>query len=298
MDRLTSMAVFTKAAELGSFAAAADAMAISPQMVAKHVVYLEDRLGTALLNRTTRRQNLTDVGRAYYERCKQLLSDVDAADALAQEMRRQPKGIIRVNAPVTFGSFCLAPFVTNYLARYPEVQVDLTLSDRIENPLEEGYEVMVRIGALEDNALIAHPIAPYRLIACASPDYLARRGMPETPADLNHHDCLAYAYWSPSVPCRWTFTRNGKSEEVLASGRLRCNDWRTLLHAATAGYGITLGPESALRHELAAGRLVRVLADYEGPARPMHVLYPAGRKPTAKVRSFVEALVEEFADRD
>lgn len=299
MDRLTSMAVFVKASDLGSFAAAAEALRMSPQMVAKHVVFLEDRLGTALLHRTTRRQSLTDVGRAYYDRCKQLLSDVDAADSIAQDMRSQPKGVLRVNAPVTFGAFSLAPFVTRYLDRYPDMRIDLTLNDRFVDPLEEGYEVMVRVGEFDDTSLIAHPLAPYRLIACASPDYLARRGAPRTPSELERHDCLAYAYWSSSIPCRWQFTRDGETEEVRANGRVRSNDWKALLHAAKEGYGVTLGPESVLNAEIMAGHLVRVLPDYDGPVRPINVIYPAGRRPTVKVKSFVDAVIEEFgASRD
>ncbi len=296
VDRLTSMAVFVKSADLGSFAGAAEAMGISPQIVAKHVVFLEDRLGTALLHRTTRRQSLTDVGRAYYDRCKQLLSEVEAAESVAKEMRSRPKGVLRVNAPMTFGAFSLAPFVTRYLSRYPDMQIDLTLNDRFVDPLEEGFEVMVRVGEVNDAALVAHALAPYRLIACASPDYLARRGVPRTPAELAKHDCLAYAYWSPSVPCRWQFSRNGRTEEVQATGRIRSNDWKALLHAATEGFGVTLGPESVLDAEIAAGRLVRVLPDYEGPVRPMHVIYPAGRRPTVKVQSFVQAVLEEFGE--
>lgn len=270
---------------------------MSPQMVAKHVVFLEDRLGTALLNRTTRRQSLTDVGRAYYDRCKLVLSEAEAAEALAHDMRSRPQGVLRVNAPMTFGAFTLAPFVTRYLTRYPEMRVDLTLNDRFVDPLEDGVEVMVRIGEIADTALIAHPLAPYRLIACAAPSYLAARGTPKEPADLQGHDCLVYAYWSPSIPCPWVFTREGQSHEVRANGRFRSTDWKALLHAATAGFGITLGPESVLADEVAAGRLVRVLPDYQGPARPMHVLYPAGRRPTVKLRSFVDAVVEEFGPR-
>ena len=294
VDRLTSMAVFVKAADLGSFAAAAEAMGMSPQMVAKHVVFLEDRLGTALIHRTTRRQSLTDVGRAYYDRCKHLLLEVDAAESVAQEMRSKPKGVLRVNAPLTFGAFSLAPFVTRYLRRYPDVQIDLTLNDRFVDPLEDGFEVMVRVGEVNDASLIAHSLAPYRLIACASPDYIARRGMPQNPSELRQHDCLAYAYWSPSIPCRWQFTREGRTEEVRATGRMRSNDWKALLHAAKEGYGITLGPANVLNAEIEAGRLIRVLPDYEGPTRPMHVIYPAGRRPTVKVQSFVQAVREEF----
>ncbi len=294
MDRLTSMGVFVKVVDLGSFAAAAKAIGLSPQMIAKHVVFLEDRLGTALLHRTTRRQGLTDIGRAFYDRCKLVLAEAEAAEALAQDMRSQPKGLLRVSGPMTFGAFSLAPFVTRYLSRYPEMRIDLSLSDRFVDPLEEGVEVLVRIGEIDDAALVAHALAPYRLVACAAPSYLARRGVPETPGDLLRHECLAYAYWSPSLPCRWLFTRQGRSEEVQVSGRVRSNDWKALLHAAIEGYGVVLGPESVLSGEIAAGRLVRVLADYEGPVRPMHVAYPAGRRPTVKVRSFVEALIAEF----
>lgn len=294
MDRLTSMSVFIKAADLRSFAATADVMGMSPQMVAKHVMFLENRLGAALLHRTTRRQSLTDVGRAYYDRCKLVLAEAEAADHLAQDMRSRPEGVLRVNAPLTFGSFTLAPFISRYLATYPDMQIDLTLNDRIVDALEEGFDVTVRIGEVEDNAMIAHPLVPYRLIACAAATYIERRGAPQTPAELEQHDCLSYAYWSPSIPCRWLFTRNGRSHEVKVSGRMRSNDWKALLYAATDGYGITLGPESVLKAEIEAGRLVRVLPDYEGPVRPMHVLYPAGKRPSVKVRSFVEAMLEEF----
>ncbi|MGH2342381.1 LysR family transcriptional regulator [Segnochrobactraceae bacterium EtOH-i3] len=294
MDRLTSMAVFLKAADLGSFAAAADMLGMSPQMVAKHVVSLEDRLGATLLSRTTRRQSLTDIGRAFYDRCRLVLAEVESAEALAHEMRSRPKGVIRVNAPLTFGAFCLTPFVLRYLDRFPETEIELTLSDRFVDPLEEGVEVLIRIGEQEEAGLIAHPLRPYRPIACASPAYLAAHGTPQTPAELMQHSCLAYAYWSPSLPCRWVFSRDGKSEEVAVRGRFRSNDWKALMQAALAGQGIVLGPESVLRPEIAAGRLVRILPDHDGPARPMAVLYPAGRRPTVKVRSFVDAVIAEF----
>jgi len=297
MDKLTGMNVFVKSADLGSFAGAAEALRMSPQMIAKHVAALEHSLGITLLNRTTRRQSLTDVGRAYYDRCKVVLAEVEAADQLAHEMKTQPKGVLRVSAPVTFGTFGMASFVTRYLAKYEEMQVDLSLNDRFVDPIEEGFEVMVRIGELADSSLIARPLAPYRLIACAAPSYLGRRGVPLTPGELAGHDCLAYASWASFQPCQWRFSHQGKTEEVQANGRFRSNNWKALLDAATDGFGITLGPESVLASEIAAGRLIRVLPDYEGPARPMHVLYPADRKPTIKLRSFVDALIEEFGAR-
>ncbi|TDS88020.1 MULTISPECIES: LysR family transcriptional regulator [Rahnella] len=295
MDRLTSMNVFVRAAELGSFAAAANDLRLSPQMVAKHIARLESRLGTALLNRTTRRQHLTDIGRSYYERCKIVLSEAEAADAIALEMKVTPSGTLRVNAPVTFGTSTLAPFITQYLAQYPETQVELTLSDRLVDPVEEGYEVILRIGELTDSQMIAYPLRPYRLIACASPGYLAQRGIPLTPAELAQHSCLVYGIWSPQAPCRWQFSQDGKTQEIQPEGRLRSNDWRALLHAAVSGYGVTLGPEDVLKEEITAGRLVQVLPDYDGPSRPMHVLTPAGLRQTMKIRSFIQALRDAFA---
>ena len=187
MDQLTSIRVFVKAAETGSFAAAAGQLRLSPQMVARHVAALEAHLGTSLIARTTRRQTLTDIGRSYYERCRVVLAEIAEADAVAQEMKATPSGIIRVNAPVTFGSHALAAFITDYLARYPDVQVELTLSDRIVDPIEEEFEVIVRIGELADSSMVAWPLLPYRLIACASPDYILRHGEPQTPTDLQHH---------------------------------------------------------------------------------------------------------------
>ena len=294
MDKLVSMGVFAKSAELGSFAAAAQALNISPQMVAKHVAGLEADLGLTLINRTTRRQSLTDIGLAYYDRCKVVLAEVEAADALAQEMLSHPKGVLRVSAPITFGAFSLAPFVTRYLASYPDVQIDLSLSDRYVDPIEDGYEILIRIGELEDSSLIARPLAPYKLIACASPSYLVQRGEPETPEDLLHHDCLAYMNATSPMPSRWAFTKNSSTHEIKINGRLRSDNWKALLHAATEGFGITLGPADVLRPEINAGRLVQVLPDYMGPSRPMHVLYPSHRKPTAKIRSFIDALVSAF----
>lgn len=297
MDRLTSMGVFVKSVESGSFAAAAELMGLSPQMVAKHVASLETQLGMTLLNRTTRRQSLTDIGRAYYDRCKVVLAEVDAADSLAQEMLSQPKGVLRISAPITFGSFSLAPFVTRYLSRFPEVKIDLSLSDRFVDPVEDGFEVLLRIGELADSSLIARPLAPYQLIACASPDYLARRGIPATPDDLMEHDCITYSNWSSSMPCRWIFSQEGISREIPVNGRFRSDNWKALHHAALEGLGITMGPEKVLSTEIQAGRLVRLLPDYECPSRPMHVLYSANRRPTAKIRSFIDALLEEFGPK-
>lgn len=294
MDRLTSMAVFVRVVDIGSFAAAATELEISPQMVAKHIVYLEDRVGATLLHRTTRRHSLTDLGRAYFDQCQRVLKEAERSDALADEMRTKPSGLLRVAAPVTFGASVLAPFITAYLRDFPDMQIDLTLNDRIVDPLEEGVDMVVRIGPLEDSSLIGRTLAPYRLIACAAPDYLARHTTPKVPADLAGHNCLGFAYWSPSLRCAWEFFEGDRSETVKVTGTFRSNNWAALRSAAVAGAGITLGPEIALREELAAGCLVQILGDYRGPERPMHILYPANRRPTAKMRHFIKAMTGAF----
>ncbi|MBA0159852.1 LysR family transcriptional regulator [Pectobacterium versatile] len=294
MDRFTSMNIFVKTVELGSFAAAADALTLSPQMVAKYVAWLEARLGSRLLNRTTRRQSLTDVGQRYYERCKVVLAELQAADDIAREMQTTPSGIIQVNAPVTWGSHLLAPFITRYLERYPDTQIALTLNDRQVDPIEEGFEVVIRIGELADSTMVAWPLQPYSLIACASPDYVARAGLPDTPSSLVNHTCLIYGVKSVLTPCRWIFQKEGKTEEVRPKGRLYANDWNALLHAAIEGYGVTLGPEAVLRKEIQRGRLIQVLSDYDGPVRPVYVMVPSVRRATVKVKTFVDAIRTNF----
>jgi DNA-binding transcriptional LysR family regulator len=294
LDRLTSMAVFVRAADLGSFSAAATVMGLSPQMVAKHVISLEDRLGARLLNRTTRKQVLTELGRAYHERCKLILAEADAAEALAQDMQAVPRGRLRVNAPVTFGSHSLVPLVTRYLRAHPQVEVDLSLSDRLVDLVEDGYEAVIRLGPVADTMLVARPLAPYRLIACASPAYLAARGTPAAPADLASHECLGFAYWSGPLRRQWRFSREGREWDAPVTGRLQVNDWKALLRAALDGFGIALGPEVALAEELRDGRLVRILPGYEGPSRPMHLLYAADRRMTPKLRGFIDAVLAEF----
>lgn len=293
MDRLASMAAFVKAADLGSFAAAADALKLSPQMVAKHVAHLEARLGTALIHRTTRRQSLTDVGRAFYERCRVVLAEVEAADRVALDMRARPAGVLRVNAPITFGEAPLTPMIMRYLAENPEMRVDLTLTDRYVDALEEGFDVVIRIGGGEVPAgLVAHALSPFRLIVAAAPAYLARHGRPETPDDLAGHACLGYGTWAQ--PCRWHFRRHGRSFSIDANGRLRSTNWQALLRAAVDGDGIVTGPDGILGEEIAAGRLVRLLADYDTVERPIWLLYPAARRLTAAMRSFVEAVRAEL----
>jgi DNA-binding transcriptional LysR family regulator len=287
------MAVFVKTADSGSFAAAALAFGISSQMAGKHVSTLEERVGARLLNRTTRRQSLTEIGQIFYERCKALLADADAAESVAQELSASPRGRLRITAPVTFGACCLAPMITRYLKAHPEVRVELTLTDRFVDLIDEGYEAAIRLGALSDSSLIARPLMPYRLIACASPGYLAERGEPRTPQALTAHECLSFVYTSMPAATEWRFADAHGEHVVPISGRFEANDVKALLAAALNGGGVILAPEVAVKDELEAGRLMRLLNGYEAAARPMHLVFPASRA-TPKLRAFIDQVVAEF----
>lgn len=294
MDRLSSMNAFVMAAELGSYARAAERLNMSAQMVAKHVTALEQRLGARLLNRTTRRQSLTELGSAYYERCKHILTEAEAADSLAQIMNDTPRGKLKITAPVTFGSYSLMPLITQFLRDHSDVEIDLHLTDRFVDLVEEGCEVAFRIGPLATTSLTARPLAAYQLVACAAPAYLAARGTPLTPADLAQHECLGYVFWSRPADREWLFQQGSDSYKVQVSSRLQVNESRALMSAALDGFGIVLGPEDFLRGSLQSGALVRVLPDFEAPSRPMHLVYTANRQRTAKLRRFVEAVLLRF----
>ena len=297
MDRLASMATFVKAAELGSFTAAATALDISGQMVAKHITYLETRLGTRLINRTTRRQSLTEIGKSYYERCKQVLADVDWADALVDEARGVPSGRLRVNAPVSLGSSRLMSMVTRYLRQYPDVHIDLVLSDRFVDLIDDGFEAVFRTGPLQDSGLTARELAPFRMLACASPAYLRERGAPRTPDELDAHECLGFTHWSRPTVYEWCFTRAGQSYPVTIRNHLQVNDAKALLAAALNGFGIILIAEDLVREALDAGTLVQVLPDYAPPSRQMHLIFHADRQQTPKLRSFIDAVMAEFGPK-
>jgi DNA-binding transcriptional LysR family regulator len=291
-DRLTSMAVFVCAADKRSFAAAAETFGISATMVGKHVRWLEERVGAKLLNRTTRRQSLTEIGRIYRQRCKLLLADAEAADACADEMRASPRGLLKIHAPVSFGSQRLAPALAAYLRIYPQVEVDLALNDRDADLVEEGYEAAIRIGALADSGLVARALQPYRMWLCAAPAYLAEAGTPRTAQELAQHNCLGFAYWRKKNV--WRLRKSERTEAVEVSGRLTVNNGQALRTAAIEGAGIIMQPEVLVGDDVASGRLVRLLSEYELPSRPMHIVYVADRRPTPKLRSFIDFVVERF----
>ena len=294
MDRLSSMTAFTKAVETGSFAAAATTLRISPQMVAKHVTYLEARIGARLLNRTTRRQSVTEIGQAYYDRCKLALAEVDWADSLADEAKGAPRGRLRINAPVTFGTHSLMPLIARYLRRHSAVDVDLVLSDRYVDLIEEGFEAVFRIGGLVETSLIARELSPFRLVACASPAYLRDHGRLLAPEDLSSHECLGYANSSGLTVNDWRFARDGRTHAIDVRSRLRVNNATALLQAALDGFGIAFVAEDLARAYLSSGQLVRVLPNYKPPSRPMHLLFHPDRRQTPKLKCFIEEVIAQF----
>lgn len=297
MDRLRSMEVFVAATELGSFAAAAQPMAMTPQMVAKHVQALETRLGVRLLNRTTRRQSLTEFGGRYYERCKAALAEIGAAEAMAGEAQAIPQGLLRITAPKSFGSHGLMGFLAGFLTTHDRIEVAVTLTDRYANLTEEGFEAAFRLGnpgIADSTSLICRPLGRYRLVAVASPDYLARRGTPRHPDDLRDHECVTYAFGNRIPDNRWQFRKGSRVHEAPIRERLRVDDFNAQTTAALNGFGIMLVAEDVVRAHLERGALVKVLTAYEAPFRPLHLIYPADRQQTLKMKVFVSAVVEAF----
>ena len=292
MDLLDSMKVYVLAVEKGSLSAAAAACGISATMAGNHLRTLEKRLGMQLLQRTTRRQHLTAFGEDYYARCKEILRLVAETDVQAQNLQLAPAGKLRITAPLTFGAEALMPAMAAYLERYPEVSIDVVLSDRVVDLVEEGFEAAIRIGQLPDSSLIARPLAPYRLMICASPDYLARRGTPRHPAELSQHDCLSF---SPAALAHWRLTGEDGVCSVPVSGRLQVNHGQALRVAALHGMGIVLQPAFLLETDVRAGRLVQLFPTHALPSRPLSVVYLPDRYRSPKLRSFVDFLVERFS---
>jgi DNA-binding transcriptional LysR family regulator len=265
IDRFTSMTVFVRATDLGSLTAAATTLGMSAQMAGKHVRALEDRLGTPLMHRSTRRQSLTDAGRLYYERCRRVLAEIEAAESIIDDLSATPRGRLRITAPVGFGATRLAPVLTALLARHAAIEVELVLTDRYVDPVDEGYDAVLRLGPIAETALAARELAAHEQVVCAAPAYLAARGTPATPEDLAGHACLGFVNASGLPYALWRFTKDGAEHAVRIRSRFQVNDGRVLAAAAAAGHGLILQPEAVLRDHIARGALVPVLTGYRAP---------------------------------
>jgi DNA-binding transcriptional LysR family regulator len=286
------MAAFVKAVETGSFSAAGEALQMSAQLIGKHVQHLEQRLGVRLLNRTTRRQSLTDFGRTFYERAKNILAEVETAENLAAETQTSPSGRLRVNAPVSFGMQSLSPRLPEFMQAHPMISVELTLANRAVDLIDEGFDVVFRVGQLSDSGLIARPLAPYRLILCAAPSYLNDKPPIRTPWDLQEHECLGFSH--TELRTHWTFDGPDGRVIVPVSGRYMADHGEPLLCAALAGLGVMLQPLELVARYLQQGALVPLLPDYPVPSRALHVLYAPDRRITPKLRTFLDFATTTF----
>lgn len=293
MDRLTSMAVFAAAAEDGSLSSAARRFSLSASMAGKHVAALEEELGVRLMHRTTRRLKLTEVGQAYYQRCRRLLEDYDEASREARDAQQTVRGTLRVAAPITFGAMHLGGVIAGYLAQHPDVTVELLLDDRYADLLAEGLDVAIRIGHLLDSDLVARRLAPCRMVFCASPQFLGRHGVPATIEELRRAPRLAFT--AAVSAGDWTLMDPaGRAHVIDGPSRLVANNMQMLLAAALAGAGIAYGPSFVFGEHLAAGDLVVLLPDHQTSNLAIHAVYPTRRHLSLKLRRFIDHLVASF----
>jgi DNA-binding transcriptional LysR family regulator len=294
MDQLTAIRAFAQVVESGGFAKAAERLGLSTTATSRHVAELETHLQTRLLNRTTRRVSLTESGRAYYERVVQLLADLEEAEQEAQRAAVVPRGVIKLTTAVNFGVRHVAPAIAAFLAKYPEVRFDVSLSDRIVDLVEEGLDLGIRIGGPGPQNVVARKLGETRVVPCASPDYLARHGTPQVPEDLARHNCFTYEYVTPRNV--WTFRdADGRERPVRVGGNLHSNNGDLLAEAAARGVGIVLEPAFIVGPEVRAGRLVPLLQDFAPAPLPIYAVYSSRKHLSAKVRLFIDFLLEHFA---
>lgn len=294
MDKLNSMAIFVEVVNGESFTAAAEKTGLSRAQVSKSVNQLEAYLGARLLNRTTRRISLTETGRIYYERCKAILNDIVEVEGIAGEQASKPHGRLTISAPTSFGILHLNEAIPQYMKQYPRVQISLSLADRFIDVVAEGFDLAIRIAALEDSSLIARRIAPCHRVFCASPDYLNRYGTPKVPQDLAIHQCLIYS--NDLKPDTWILHGPNGTESIKVNGPICADNGDILKAAAISGLGVTLLPTFIAGPDLGAGRLRQVLPDYCPPEISIYVVFPSRRYLSAKVKTFVDFLSGYFGD--
>jgi DNA-binding transcriptional LysR family regulator len=286
MDRFHLMSVFVAVAEEESFAGGARRLGMSPPAVTRAVAMLEERLGIKLLTRTTRFVRATDAGLSYLESARRILVEADEADEAAAGIHAAPRGQLAVTAPALFGSMFVMPGIVDYLTRYPDVSVSAQFLDRVVNLVEEGFDVGVRIGDLPDSTMRAIQVGHVRRVVCAAPEYLKRHGKPKDPLEIAQHSVISASPVTPAL--EWRFASGKKSVSVKVHPRLTVNNNDAAIQAALQGFGVTRLMSYQIAAHLTAGRLVRLIADYEPAPLPIHLLHREGRQASAKVRSFVD----------
>ena len=293
MDKLDSLRAFVKVVELGSFSEAGRQLRLSRSAISKYVGELEHSLGVQLLNRTTRHASPTENGQAYFERALSVLADLDAADHAVAQAQATPRGLLRINAPMSFGTLQLGPAVADFMALYPELQIHLVLSDDQLDPTQGGFDVTLRIADLGSSSLIARKIIGIDRVVCASPDYLAQHGTPKTPAELRQHALLTYGFLLTGN--QWKLTGADGDHWIQPSWNLCANNAEVLCDAAVKGRGIALLPIFIAGRALRDGRLQAFLAGYQTPPLTLYAIYPPTRHLAVKVRLFIDFLVARFA---
>jgi len=294
MDRLTGLTVFTRVVENGSFSAAARRLSMSVTMASNHMRALEDRLGARLLNRTTRRVSLTEVGKAYYERCRQILAELEEADGAAAALQSAPRGTLRLFTSTNIVRF-ISPLVAEFLALYPEARIELSLGERMVDLVEEGFDLAIRTTPITDSSMIVRRLAGWQHILCCAPAYLERHAPPTRLADLARHNCLRYSYYPYGDD--WHFIApDGTPASVRVSGNLLTHSGNTLLYMALRGQGLFLAPSFIAADDIKAGRLVRLLADHQPLHFDISALYPHRNYVATKVRRFIDLVAERFRE--
>lgn len=298
MNRALEMQVFAAVVDAGRFVGAGDALNMSKAAVSRHVDALEKRLGVRLMQRTTRRLSLTEEGTVFYQHCKEVLAAMDAAEAEATSRVTKPSGLIRINTPVSFGVRYLTPVWAKLLERHPNVDIELTLTDRVVDLIDEGIDVCVRIGELSDSSLVSRRFASTKVIAAASPDYLRQHGAPQTPDDLHQHQIISYRNWSGPGRDEWSFRpkEGGKWQTLKLKSRMFSNSGDPCRQLALDHAGIIFQPDFLIGDDLKEGTLVPVLPDfeYEHSELGIYAVYPSRKQLPQKVRALVNLLVETF----
>jgi DNA-binding transcriptional LysR family regulator len=296
VDRLESMATFVRIVDAGSLSAAGRLMRLSLPAVSRQLAALETRLGVELIRRTTRRIALTETGTIYYQACRRILAEVDEADDAASGLHREPRGTLVVDGPGTFGHLYLAPLVPRFLARHPQLQLNLRLNDRLVDLVEERTDLLVRVGRVPDStSLVARRLAEHPRVVCAAPGYLARCKRPTRPDELSQHECILLSLLS--TPDRWELRASGESVTVHVHGRVLINDGAAMRRAALADGGVIFAPSWLVADDVRRGSLEVLLPGWAGPLVPVHALYARHRSASAKVRVLVSELVRDWSRR-
>ena len=292
MDKVMSMRVFSAVAKNSSFSDAARKLSISKAMASKHIQNLENSLGVRLFNRTTRKLNLTEVGNAYYEKVTHILAEIDETELSISQLNSEPRGKLKIMAQPSFGAFHLSRALSVYLKKYPDVVTEIELSNRTPDLVEDGIDIALYVGELDDSSFVARKIATARRVVCASPYYLKQNGTPETPYDLQDHNCMIYA--PRAQQNEWKFINNNEKLKVNISGDLKCNDGDALRIAAIQSCGIAQLPTYMVGLDIQAGRLNALLEDYEPERLPVYVIYNHRKYLSAKIQSFIEFVYELY----